>query len=134
MTSSYKYQEPPEASHDRSAMGAGVGGDGAFIRLLSLFNENFGSLTGETDADITPAENGSMSPFWYDDMLMEDTSSGPCNVFNATCSNLTDDFFVPSESYPIWQVSETYYSDNSLLLLYVVKLSLEVVQKQLRRY
>lgn len=113
MTSSYKYQEPPEASHDNSMTRVGVGGDGAFIRLLTFINENLGSLTGEIDSDITPVENGSISPFWYDDMLMEDTSSGPCNVLNATCSNLTDDIFVPSEPYPIWQVSEIILSGVS---------------------
>jgi hypothetical protein len=106
MTSSYKYQEPPEAPHDKTM--TGVGGDGAFIRLLSLYNANFGSLASGTDEDMTPVDNSSMSPFWYDDLMMEDSSSGPCNVFNTTCGNLTDFGESPSESYAVWQVSKPF--------------------------
>ena len=102
MTSSYKYDEPQAAVRDNSMTGASD--DGAFIRLLSLFNQNFGILSGDNDDDVAAVENSSISSFWYDELYVDETSSGPCSVFNTSCGNLTGEPDTDG-SYSTWQVS-----------------------------
>lgn len=107
MTSSYKYNEPRETPRD-AAMTGGVRSDEGFIRLLTLFNENIASLSlsGADDDQLLSVENTSMSSFWYEDSLFDETSLGPCGPLNTSlaCTNITDDLESALSPYATWQV------------------------------
>lgn len=142
MTSSYKYNEPQAAVRDNSMTGArdgdddddehdnsmtGASGDGAFIRLLSLFNQNFGILSGDNDDDVATVENSSVSSFWYDELYADDTSSsGPCSVFNTSCNNLTGESDTYG-SYSTWQVSKRF----RIFGIYSIRLEISQVRGEL---
>lgn len=113
-TAQFMYHEPEIVDEE-------TGSDqGAFVRLLNLFNENF--LSFDSD-DIRAAsddvisgvetENTSVSSvFWYDDVDM--TSAGPCHVIRATGGNCTSGNLTSGDydelnssahpNYPLWQV------------------------------
>ena len=111
MTSGYRYREPKEEEADEdNVLMTGGQSEGAFIRLLSMFNEHLSSLNGDNEAEMTSQiENTSLHSMWVDGPL--EMTSAPCSIFNSSCTNYTDDLLVDEPTIlPTWQVSTNKFS------------------------
>lgn len=110
-TIDHKYNEPGTLDKNTAYQD-----NEAFVRLLSLFNDDFDSSNGgdvivHDVMMMSPVENSSASMYWYEELLFRsDTSMGPCSsdgLYNMTCnSNLTElaaDGQIGTP-YSMWQV------------------------------